>query len=96
MNASHVTVLRVVSDSLPSLKDVTMKLKNVFLGLAAASVALSPVAASAVAAPRVSAPIEGENEFGGEQGTLIGILAALAAIVVVVVVADGDDDPISA
>lgn len=73
-----------------------MKLKSLILGAAASAVALAPVTASAVVAPRAAAPIEGESQFGGEQGVLLGLLGAAALVALIVVVADGDDDPVSA
>lgn len=73
-----------------------MKFKSVALGLAAMAAVTAPIGAAAVAADRASAPVQSANELEGNNGILIGVVAAVAIIAGIIIIADDDDEPISA
>ena len=68
-----------------------MKFKSIGLAVAALGMATAPVAAQAVASDR-SAPVVGASELEGQNGILIGVLAAAAVVAGIIIIADGDDD----
>lgn len=67
-----------------------MKLRNLFLAGAAASLAAAPVVAEA-SFDRSTAPAEGED-LEGTSGILIAVLGAAAVIAAIILIADDDDD----
>ncbi len=68
-----------------------MKKSATILGAAAVA---AMIAAPVAAAERYSAPVTGESELEGENGILIGLLAAAAVIAGIIIIAD-DDEPTS-
>lgn len=72
-----------------------MKLKPLALGLAALAAAVAPVGASALSAQRASAPVDAASELEGENGILIGVVAAAAIIAGIIIISDDGDEPIS-
>lgn len=72
-----------------------MKLKSIALGLAALAAVAAPVGASALAAERAAAPVGSANELEGDNGILIGVVAAAAIIAGIIIISDDGDEPIS-
>ena len=71
-----------------------MRMKALFGGLAAATLAAQPIVAAEASRP--AAPVEGQSELGGD-GSLIGILVFVAVVAAFYFVASEDNgDPISA
>ena len=67
-----------------------MKLRNVALAAAAASLAAAPVVAEA-SLDRSIAPAEGEN-LEGTTGIIVIVLGVAAVIAAIILIADDDDD----
>lgn len=69
-----------------------MKFGKLALAASAASLAVAPIAGQAVAAERVAAPVTEESQLGGDNSSLIVILAVLA---IGVGIWAFDSDPVS-
>ena len=75
-----------------------MKLRNLLVGAAAASLTIAPVAAQAAQADmaRTAAPISSESELAGGFGPAVIIILLAAAGMAALLLSDDDDQPVSA
>ena len=71
-----------------------MKLTNIAMATAAASLAAAPIAASAATAERANAPVEDASALGGDStiGNSLIIVAIAAVGMAILLLTDDDDD----